>query len=44
MMDRWAADRLQNSITVTGVAVRGDLGWWKLEDRREKVLYGKGGK
>ncbi|SMN01538.1 hypothetical protein SPONN_2617 [uncultured Candidatus Thioglobus sp.] len=31
------------SATVAGVAVRGELGWWSLEERRErkKVLYGK---
>ena len=31
------------SNTVEGVAVQGDLGWWKLEERREeiKVLFGK---
>ena len=31
------------SNRVTGVAVQGDPGWWKLEERREemKVFFGK---
>ena len=34
---------LESSNTVAGVAVQGDLGWRKLEERREemKVLFGK---
>ena len=34
---------LGESNTVAGVAVQGDLGWRKLEERREemKVLFGK---
>ena len=33
----------QASNTVVGVVVQGDLGWRKLEERREgmKVLFGK---
>ena len=31
------------SATVAGVAVRGELGWWSLGERRErkKLVYGK---
>ena len=31
------------SNTIAGVAVQGDLGWWKLEERKKdiKVLFGR---
>ena len=33
--------KLGGSSTVAGAAVRGDLGWRKLEERREeKILFG----
>ena len=43
VQDRAGRKLLGASNTVSGVAVRGDLGWRRLEERREekKVLFGR---
>ena len=43
MQDRIGRKLLGASNTVAGVVVRGDLGWRRLEERREekKVLFGR---
>ena len=41
--DRVGRRLLGGSRSVAGVAVRGDLGWWALEERRDlkKLFYGR---
>ena len=43
VQERVGRSLLMNGPTVAGVAVRGEFGWWSLEERRErnKLLYGR---